>query len=131
MERQDYKSIIRYLENQLEDYMDMVAQSDLNDQALARIWHFASAIAKFETICAMRDEGYSGRNYRNDEYSFGHDNRAGSGGGSWRDSGGNGGYSQGRDPDEAIRTIESMMKGERDERRRETMQEIVNKMRNR
>lgn len=131
MERQDYKDIIRYLENQLEDYMDMAAKSELNDQSLERIKCFLSAISKAETIVAMRDEGYSGRVNRNDgEYSFGHDNRAGNGG-SWRDSGGNGGYSQGRDPDEAIRTIESMMKGERDERRRETMQEIVNKMRNR
>ena len=132
MERQDYKDIVRYLENQLEDYMDMAAKSDLTDQSLERIKCFLSAISKAETIVAMRDEGYSGRNYRNDgEYSSGHDNRAGNGGGSWRDSGGNGGYSQGRDQDEAIRTIENMMKGERDERRRETMQEIVNKMRNR
>lgn len=131
MEKQDYKNIVRYLENQLEGYMDMVGQNDLNDQSLERIKCFLSAISKAETIVAMRDEGYSGRVYRNDgEYSSGHDNRTGNGG-SWRDSGMSRDYSQGRDPDEAIRTIENMMKGERDERRRETMQEIVNKMRNR
>lgn len=141
MEKQDYRNAVRFLEKHFEEYMDEIGDHpEIGDQELERIRCFLSAISKGETIIAMKESGYSERSYYRDgipvndyrnngggNYSGRYEYNRRDGGNGWRNGSD---YSHGGgEREEMIAMLENAARDERDERRRETMQDMIRMIR--
>ena len=143
METRDYKRVIRFLEGELEPMLDKAERSQsvpAEDVELMKC--MLSGIAKSETIIAMRESGYSGRGYsyadgepmidyrRNDGPNYsGRDDMRGDyrGDGSRREYRNN--YRRGDgDKEKMIARLKERARNERDDRRRETIEDMIRDM---
>lgn len=138
METRDYKRVIRFLESELEPMLDKAERSQnvpAEDVELMKC--VLSGIAKSETIIAMRESGYSGSGYsyadgepmidyrRNDGPNYsGRDEYRGEGRREYRNN-----YRRGDgDKEKMIAKLRERARNERDDRRRETIEDMIRDM---